>query len=67
MNNNLEDMEISSVLPSQPEDAHRSIGRHLNVGLIHKHCLKTGVWIAASQDLLVELKNLMKVRHGVFE
>lgn len=50
-----------------PEDAHGSKGGHLHVGLVHKHCLEASVWVATGQDLLVELKNLMKVRHGVFQ
>lgn len=37
------------------------------IGLVHKHSLETGVRVAARQDLLIKLKNLMQVRHGVFE
>lgn len=50
-----------------PEDAHRSVRGHLNIGLIHKHSLETGVRIAACQDLLVEFKYFMQVGHGVLE
>lgn len=50
-----------------PEDAHGSKGRHLHIGFVHKHRLEAGVRVATGQDLLVELKNLMKVRHGVFK
>ena len=37
------------------------------VGLVHIHGLETGIRVAAGQDLLIELENLMQVRHGVFE
>ena len=37
------------------------------IGLVHKHSLEAGVRVAACQDLLIELKDLMEVRHGVFE
>lgn len=49
------------------EDAHGSICGHLDIGFVHKHSLEAGIRVAACQDLLIELKNLMKVRHGVFE
>lgn len=54
-------------VPCLPEDAHGGVGRHLNVSLVNKHRLETGVRIAARQDLLVELKDLVQVGHGVFE
>lgn len=50
-----------------PENAHRSISRHLHVGFVHKHSLEAGVRVAARQDLLVKLKDLVQERHGVFE
>lgn len=50
-----------------PEDAHGSIGGHLYVGFVHKHSLETRIRVAACEDLLIELKNLMEVRHRVFE
>lgn len=50
-----------------PEDAHGSIGGHLHIGFVHKHSLETRIRVAAGQYLLVELKNFMEVRHGVFE
>ena len=53
--------------PSLPEDAHRGVGRHLHVGLIHKDRLEAGVRVAAGQDLLVELKDLVQEGHGVLE
>lgn len=39
----------------------------MHIGFVHKHRLEAGVRVATGQDLLVELENLMKVRHGVFE
>lgn len=39
----------------------------MHIGLVHKHRLEAGVRVAACQNLLVELKDLMQVRHGVFE
>lgn len=39
----------------------------MHVGFVHKHRLEAGVRVATGQDLLVELKNLMKERHGVFK
>lgn len=39
----------------------------MHIGFVHKHCLEAGVRVATGQDLLVELKNLMKIRHGVFK
>lgn len=50
-----------------PEDAHGSKGGHLHIGFVHKHRFEAGVRVATGQDLLVELKNLMKVRHRVFK
>lgn len=39
----------------------------MHVGFIHKHGLEARVRVTARQDLLVELKDLVQVRHGVFE
>lgn len=46
-----------------PEYAHRSISRHLHIGFVHKHSLEAGVRVAARQDLLVKLKDLVQERH----
>lgn len=37
------------------------------IGLVHKHSLKTGIRVAACQDLFIELEYLVQIRHGVFE
>lgn len=52
---------------NQPENAHRSISRHLHIGFVHKHSLEAGVRVAARQDLLVKLKDLVQERHWMFE
>ena len=53
--------------PSLPEDAHGGVGGHLHVGLVHEDRLEAGVRVAAGQDLLVELKDLVQEGHGVLE
>ncbi len=37
------------------------------VGLVHKHSFEAGIRVATRQNLLIELKNFMQVRHGMFE
>lgn len=59
--------EPSHTNSSIPENAHRSISRHVHVGFVHKHSLEAGVRVTAGQDLLVKLKDLMQERHWVFE
>lgn len=55
-------------IPSDsPEDAHGGKGGNLHVGFVNKHRLVAGVRVATGQDLLIELKNFMKIRHGVFQ
>lgn len=39
----------------------------MNISLVHKHSLEAGIRVAACQDFLIELKNLMQVGHRVFE
>jgi len=53
--------------PRLPKDAHGGVGGELHVGLVHEHGLEAGVGVAAGQDLLVELKDLVQEGHGVLE
>lgn len=42
-----------------PKNAHGGIGGDLHVSLIYKHSLKARIWVAAGQDFLIKLKNLV--------